>query len=366
MSPRCVGRRSAGCGRGARRVTVTLDGVLTDDWVHCRFQLETTYLGAELVAVGSTEPLAVELERCGPAPDDCEQRRFDTDTSTPTVREGFWTALGPGTHTLTLTDLPAGWTLTQVACPEGSAPVATDLGARRVTVTLGLYQQALCRFTVAPVSGEVIVDNEWGLRRDVGFSHCRPAPAGCSTFSLDDDAESLPAIDPATLPDRAAVDLSQPGIHTITATGVPPGMVVSAIECTGTGATVDLANRRATLVVDGSGDQFSCTFELAGASLGVVMVGTAADVTFVGCGPNPTACSYYVLDDDNTEPHRNRRGEAGLSAGTYVVRLEDLPPSHTLAAIDCTGVGTTVDLPNRRVTIALDAQDVVCTFVVDP
>ena len=337
-----------------RRVTIIIGGA-----VKCTFRVNPT--SVTTVLSGADVP-AVGFGRCGPPAATCESFDLDQLAATATESTRVSSPLEPGTHTLTATTVPAGWTVTAISCNAGSPVV--DLASNSVTLTLAQPNDATCTFTVAQARLDTVVDTPLGMRADVGFTWCGPTPEACETFALDDDSGLHPPTDPATLSDRRSLTGVTSGTYTLTLSSLPANALFDTIECS-PGASVDLANRRVTMVVDGVLDDVDCTFRVSGPGLQVILDGTSENVGFEVCGPDGAVCVGYVLDDDgNNSPHVDRRGESGLAPGSYVMRLTDLPAGTTFVGVSCVGPGATIDTPNRQVTVALTTQTVACTFTV--
>jgi hypothetical protein len=298
---------------------------------------------------------SVEFERCGPGPGSCEAFAVEDDGTHALV------GLAPGTHTFRA-DLPGGTRLDQITC-TGATPVV-DLDEATAGVTVGSGTVVSCSFHLAVATVTIAVDGEpEGTRADVGFLGCRTAPSSCAAFVLDDD-ERLPGGDPDTRARTYRLQQVAAGDYAVTLDELPAGLQLDGIDCVGDGATVDLEARTVSLSL-AEVHTVHCTFAVGGASIVTRLLGTGADVTFQGCGPVPTECVDFVLDDDGSEhPYPHRQAEAGIPAGTYTVAVPALPTGVTLTSVNCNGGGTVVDLASRRVTVTMTTQRVWCGFQV--
>ena len=165
----------------------------------------------------------------------------DTDPGLPVRVET--NALPAGTYTVTQAP-NAAWDLTELTCNETEV---IDLARRRVTITLHPGEAVYCSFTNRSQSITLVQDTAPDSGQDFGFTGC--LGSGCSTFSMDDDAD-------AGLPRTITSHGLMPGTYTITQDDVP-GHELTAISCPG--ETVDLAARRATITL-GPRDDVTCTF----------------------------------------------------------------------------------------------------------
>ncbi len=92
------------------------------------------------------------------------------------------------------------------------------------------------------------------------------------------------------------------------------------------------------------------------------LIDTGQDFGFTGCAA-PNACGPFALDHDDDPALSSSVSGASLPAGAYTVTGASVP-GWTVTAISCDSGGT-VDLPARKVTIQLGAEDdITCTFSV--
>lgn len=189
--------------------------------------------------------------------------------------------------------------------------------------------------------------------RDIAFTGCLVG-AGCSPFSLDDD-------DDPTLPRTVSTEALTPGTYTVTADTTPAGSTL-AISCS-SGASVDLGARRVTVTLDGN-EAVNCTFTITEVSLRIRHTTTPTEnaqaFDYTGC--LGSGCAAFTLDGTSAAPHPNQ-AIAAVAPGTYTITQAPVA-GWTVAGITCTGAtASTVDLPNRRVTVAVGSVDSVsCVF----
>ncbi len=173
----------------------------------------------------------------------------------------------------------------------------------------------------------------------------------------------LPVSDPGNPDNPLPVGPLEPGAYDLTEL-VPAGWRLSDIACTDPsgGTTVDLPGERAAVDL-GLDETVACTFtNRQTGTIVIVKDGLAdppAEFTFRGL---PKPADSFVLDDDPGSPTPSSRTFANLLPGNRTIS-EDARAGWKLTAITCDDPATTVDLPNRRVTVGLDAgETVTCTF----
>lgn len=231
------------------------------------------------------------------------------------------------------------------ATPDPSAP---EVG----TTAFGTLATGGSRASANSIT--VVLDTPIDTGQDFGFTGCA-APSACGPFALDhDDDSALP---------RSISGIGLPaGSYTVTGESVP-GWTVTAISCDRSG-TVDLPARKVTIEL-GAEDDVTCTFSVRTRSITIVqdtVPDLGQDFSFTGCLGE--GCATFALDDDATPAlPRSLTGE-GLAPGTYTITQASAGAGWPLASLSC-DAPQTVDLANRRVTIALSAlQSVTCTFTV--
>ena len=202
----------------------------------------------------------------------------------------------------------------------------------------------------------IVLDTGTDTSQDFAFTGCS-GPTACGDFSLDRD-------DDPTLPSSTSMSLLAVGSYTVTAAAVPQ-WAVTAISCD-SGGTVDLPARKVTILL-GSDDDITCTFSVRTASITIVqdtVPDLAQDLSFTGCMGQ--GCSTFALDDDGDPTLPRSVSGVGLAPGTYTITQASLGANWPLLGVTC-NVPETVDLANRRVTIALAAgENVTCTFQTKP
>ncbi len=177
----------------------------------------------------------------------CSTFTLDDDEDGARPSRVFGTGLAPGTYTITQAAVP-GWDLTALSCDTGES---VDLAHRRVTITLTAGERTTCTFRTSS-SGITIVEAATpATTQDFSFAGCSTGVgAGCSQFSLDDDADP-------TLPSRVTGAGLAPGTYTLTQADPAP-LVLSTLVCD-TGEAIDLAQRRATITL-AAREHVTCTF----------------------------------------------------------------------------------------------------------
>jgi hypothetical protein len=245
-------------------------------------------------------------------------------------------------------DALAGWGIESLAC---TTTETVDTGRRRVIVELTPGEATTCTFTVRQGSVAVVQDTAPDAAQDFTVHAC-PVGGACQDVVLDDDPDP-------TRDASSAFEALAPGIWTFTQDEVA-GYGLVSITCTR--GAVDLAGRRATVVVV-PGERTTCTFLDRATTLTVVQdtqPDDPQDFTFTRCaGPE---CTDLVLDDDDADPTRSRLASAaGISPGTYTV-TQAPTDGWGLVTLTC-DTGEVVDRTARTATVELAAgEQVTCTF----
>ncbi len=346
------------CGRGeadlvAGSVTFSL---APGDRVTCNASVDPATVAVFLDAVPDA-PEDVGVSFC-PQMGPCRSTTLDDDADPALAANGFFGALETGPWTLRV-EAPAGWAVTRLQCPRGTA----DLGAGSIEVDVAAGQDLNCNVTVAQTSITIVQDTVPNGPQDVVYTGCAgPAGAhGCGDFTLDDDPGD------ATFPSRLVATSVTPGEEYTVVQHEVEGFGLSGISCND--AQVELAQRRVTIVVD-PGEQVSCTFTMRPTTMTVVhdaVPGSALDVAYTGCaGPGGVyGCGEFLLDDDSDPTLPASLTGTGLVAGQEYSVAVDVPDGHGLVSVACT-TGD-VDLAAGRVTFVLRAgEQASCTFVSRP
>ena len=204
--------------------------------------------------------------------------------------------------------------------------------------------------TSAP-SITIVEDAVPNAAQDFTFTGCQGA--SCSPFAVDDDA------DPA-LPNTVNASGLTAGTYTITQAPGVNHWVLDDIFCD-TGENVDVENRTVTITL-GAAEDVTCTFLNRSPSIRITedaLPDAPQDFSFTGC--QGAGCGSFVLDDDLDPALSNSVTAFGLAPGTYTI-TQAPTANWSLDALSC-NTGENVDLANRRVTIALGADEyVTCTF----
>lgn len=223
----------------ARKVTIQLGA---EDDVTCTFSVRTR----SITIVQDTVPdLAQDFSFTGCLGEGCATFALDDDANPALPRSVTGEGLAPGTYTITQTSVGAGWPLANLSC---DAPQTVDLANRRVTITLSALQSVTCTFTVRTTSITIAQDSSPDSAQDFTFTGC--LGLGCSTFSLDDDADP-------TSPGSVTGEGLAPGTYTITQEHAP-GWGVGTVAC-GAGATFHSVGPQLTVVLS-PGQQVFCVF----------------------------------------------------------------------------------------------------------
>lgn len=225
---------------GNRRVTI---GLTENEQVTCTFTNRSPSITIVQDSVPDA-PHAFAFTSCQGA--GCGQFSLADDGpgGLPSSVQGA--GLTSGTYTVTQAAVP-GFSLTSLVCDTGES---VDLANRRVTITLGASEHVTCTFTVRSAGLTIVHDSQPDSPQDFSYTGCQGA--GCSTFTLDDDA------DPAAPRSVTGAGMA-PGTYTITQTAVQ-GWALTSLVCD-TGESVDLANRRVTITLSAN-EHATCTFRV--------------------------------------------------------------------------------------------------------
>ena len=222
----------------SRRVTITL---LAGEAVTCTF----TDRSPSITIVEDADPdAAQDFVFSGCAGVGCGSFALDDDADPALANGVSGSALSAGTYTVTQSPT-ANWSLTDLTCTPGET---VDLAERRVTVTLGPVEHAVCTFTNRTQSLTIVENTAPDAPQSFGFTGCQGA--ACGAFALRDDG-----VDPSARSVTGAALAS--GTYTVTQDLVA-GWRLTGLRCD-TGETVDLSARRATVHL-AVGDHVVCTF----------------------------------------------------------------------------------------------------------
>ncbi len=258
---------------GDRKATLDIDAGET---VVCTF---TNTKRAELEIVKATDPASFDKDFAfgitGATASD-----FDADGSfslnaKDAASDSQKAFVRPGSYSTTET-VPAGWTLTSIAClnganADGNSTNASGSGgvgpAASINVSPG--ESLVCTFTNTKDASLKVVKVTDPASDPQDFDFDLTGSGVPADLDLDTDAGD------ATLPseDSFTLDASELGAHTVTESTVA-GWALTALVCTGGGgdSSTSLGERKATLDID-AGENVVCTFtNTKGASLTVIKV----------------------------------------------------------------------------------------------
>ena len=280
----------------------------------------------------------------------CTTFPLDDDADPTRAASVTGSGLAPGTYTVSQDTVP-GWSLVDIDCDTGED---VDLGTGTVTITLTAGENVTCTFIDRAPAIRIIEDAAPDAAHDFGFSGCQGA--GCSTFSLDDDADG-------TLPNAVVGAPLAAGTYTITQSP-EAAWPLTALSCT-TGESVDLANRRVTITL-GATEFATCTFTNVTQSLTIVQdtqPDAPEDFAYTGC--LGTGCSTFSLDDDTDGTLPATVTGAELAPGTYTI-TQAPEAAYDLTGLSCSPSEAT-SLATRTATVNLAAgEHVTCTFTDTP
>lgn len=222
----------------ARTATITLSA---GEDVTCTF---IDRAPAIRIVEDAADPAAHDFEFTGCLGTGCSTFALDDDADGTLPSAVVGAPLAPGTYTVTQSP-EATWPLTGLSCTTGES---VDLANRRVTITLGATEFVTCTFANTTQSLTVVQDTQPDAAEDFGFTGC--LGAGCSTFSLDDDADG-------TLPSTVTGVELAPGTYTVTQ-GAAAAYDLTGLSCSPT-ETTNLTSRTATVTL-AVGEHVTCTF----------------------------------------------------------------------------------------------------------
>jgi uncharacterized cupredoxin-like copper-binding protein len=266
---------------------------------------------------------------------------FDFDLSpdpnsegTQTLSDGedfTWDDLNAGTFTLSESNLPAGWTLTDISCNDDDVEIE-DLGAGTVQLFLDSLENITCTFTNTQ-DGRIEIEKQ-------------TEPDGSTTdFTFTGDVAG-------TLSDgESAGEDVAPGSYSSTET-VPAGWTLTDITCDDADSTGDTATGVASFEVD-PGETVRCVF--TNTQDGRIEIekqtepdGSTTDFTFTG-------------DVAGTLSDGESAGE-DVAPGSYS-STETVPAGWTLTDITCDDADSTGDTATGVASFEVDPGETVrCVF----
>lgn len=284
----------------------------------------------------------------------CGTFQLDDDSTDATLpASATYRELAAGTIYTVTQQAVGGFPLTGLTCSGGQV----SLSAARVTIVLAPGDQVLCTFVNRTTSLRIVQDTDINDGQDMRFRGCAgPGGAyGCGDFLLDD------AVSDTTLPSSVTYAGLAAGIEYSVVQEATPGYGLTDLNCTS--GTVDLAARRATVVLE-PGEQATCTFVNHATQL-TIEVDVAPDngvaVPFTGCaGPGGAyGCADFTLQESQQPTAAGRY--RGLQAGVEYRVVQNEAVGIGLHSISCTNGLTAI--AERRATVVLAAgEQVRCTF----
>ena len=239
-------------------------------------------------------------------------------------------ALLPGVYSVAEVNLPAGWSMSNVTCSDGSAPSAIDLGPGEVVT---------CTFENSLARGNIIVDKVTD-------------PAGDPTsFEFDPSwGSNFLLADAGTPVDSGAL---LPGVYSVAEVNLPAGWSMSNVTCSDGSApsAIDL----------GPGEVVTCTFENLNPPEGSITI--IKDATPLDASGDDTPFGFggdlgiFELKD----PSDPSKTVADLDPGTYTVIEDALAGGWKFDSVDCEALSWSADGQSVTVNLA-EGEVAVCTF----
>lgn len=192
----------------------------------------------------TADPAAHDFEFTGCLGSGCSTFLLDADADGTLPNAVVGAPVVPGTYTVTQT-AEATWPLTSLSCTTAET---VDLANRRVTITVSPNEFVTCTFANTTQSLTVVQDTQPDAAEDFEFAGC--LGSGCSTFSLDDDADG-------TLPSTVTGTELAPGTYTVTQ-GPESAYDLTGLSCSPS-ETTNRTTRTATVNL-GVGEKVTCTF----------------------------------------------------------------------------------------------------------
>ena len=274
----------------------------------------------------------------------------------------------PGAYGVSENDPTPGYSLTGLACNDGSSttPSTTSLATRTATVNVDAGETVRCVYTNTKHASLTIKKVTDPASDPQDFSFALTGAATPASLTLDTDGSSAGTLSEQTFPITAA----QLGAYTVTE-AVTPGWTLTNLVCTGAGAdsSFSTATRNATLDID-AGESVVCTYtNTKHASLKVVKVTDPAsdpqdfDFDLTGTGLSPD----LDLDTDGGDATLQSEQTFALNASQLGAKtvIESVTPGWTLTNLVCTGAGedSSFNTASRTATLDIDAgENVVCTY----
>jgi hypothetical protein len=148
-------------------------------------------------------------------------------------------------------DPTPGYDLSSIVC-TGAATYTGTVGTRTLSVTPAAGETITCTFTNTKRGKITIVKDDQNPEKDATDFSFTTTGDGLSGFPLDDD-------DDATLSNTKVFNNLVPGGSRVITEGANTNWDLTAINCTGSGYTTDVPNRKVTIVL-ANGGNVSCTF----------------------------------------------------------------------------------------------------------
>ncbi|HEX2030098.1 MAG TPA: hypothetical protein VHL78_01665, partial [Actinomycetota bacterium] len=273
------------------------------------------------------------------------------DDAAPGLPSQTFTNLLPGTYSVSETDLPAGWQLTDLRCTGGGANTSTSGAA--ATIGLDPGEAVACTFENTR-EGSITIEKDAVPDSGQPFAFDASENLG-PDFDLTDDDAAGPA-------SRTFSGLLS-GVYTVEEVDLPAGWELNDLSCDG--AAVEIAGTTASIHL-AVGESARCSFtNTQRGSITVVkdaLPDSEQDFVFVPSG-NLGGGGPFALDDDEEPSLSNSQTFTDLAPGTYTIAEEELPEGWSLQAVTCDGdAPTTVE--GTAVTVDLGpGQAVTCTFL---
>ncbi len=286
---------------------------------------------------------------------------LDDDADATYSNTTTFTAVNPGTYTVTEDDPTPGFDLTGLVCVDSDAGGTASTGStvtRAATINLDPGETVTCTYTNTERGTITIIkDADPNGPTDFAFTDDIASP---NAFSLDDDADG-------TLSNTETFTDVLPGSYTVTEADPTPGFDLTGLVCVdsdagGTASTGSTVTRAATINLD-PGETVTCTY--TNTERGTINITKATDpagATGFGFTDDIPGSASFTLDDTQTETIAN------VVPGSYTVTEDDPTPGFDLTGLVCVdsdagGTASTGSTVTRAATINLDpGETVTCTY----
>jgi hypothetical protein len=284
-------------------------------------------------------------------------------TGNPGSGSHSFTGLSAGTYTFQETPIPAGWSLTDLACVDPSNDSTVTLATGTASVNLAAGEAVTCTYTdtftnVGQGSITIVKNTVGGNGGTFPFTASGAGVSGFSIITTGNPGSSS----------HSFTGLSA-GTYTFQETPIPAGWSLTGLACVDptNDSTVTLATGTASVSL-AAGETVTCTYTDTFTSVGqgsitIVKNTVGGNDTFPFAASGVGVSGFSILTTGN--PGSGSHLFTGLSAGTYTFQETPIPASWSLTGLACVDPtnDSTVTLATGTASVSLAAGEAVtCTY----